>query len=115
MTYVLFDYKPGHVEARFSHGPKFDLINLDIRMVGDIAITTDCDEQGRKAAPVNRQRETTNLTVRMSSVFCAFKDFIRFLEAITLEVQDVLLTGKPKVWIKKICLCIIRKSETTPP
>lgn len=88
MTYVLFDYKPGHIEARFSHEPEFDFIELGIRMTGDITTTTECDEHGRKMEPVSYQKETADFTVYISSVFCPFKDFMRFLEAITLDVQE---------------------------
>ena len=88
MAYILFNYEPGSVEARFGHDTEFDFINLDIRMAGDITTTTECDDQGHKAEPVEHQKENTNFAIYMSSVYCPFKDFIRFLEAITLEVRE---------------------------
>lgn len=88
MAYTLFDYEPGRIEARFSHRTKYDYINLDIRMAGDITTTTECDDQGRKAKPVSYQKERADFTVYMSSVFCPFKNLIWFLEAITLWVQE---------------------------
>ncbi|SFU73526.1 hypothetical protein [Nitrosospira multiformis] len=96
MTYVLFDYKPGHIEARFSHEPEFDFIELRIRMTGDITTTTECDKHGRKTEPVSYQKETVDFTVYISSVFCPFKDFIRFLEAITLDVQECAFGWDPE-------------------
>ena len=88
MAYVLFDYTPGRIEVRFNHEPEFDFLNLNIRLIGDITTTTECDEQGGKTEAVDHQKDTVDFFVEMSSVWCPFKDFIRFLKAITLEVQE---------------------------
>ncbi len=88
MSGTFFDYEPGRIETQFSHDTEYDYINLDIRMDGDITTTTECDDQGRLAEPENHQKECAEFQVYLSSVFCPFGDFIRFLEAITLDVQE---------------------------
>lgn len=88
MTRILFEYEAGFIDASFSHVSEFDYIKLDIRMNGDITTTTECNIEGHWAEPEAHQKENVEFTVYMSSVFCPFKDFIRFLEAITLDVQE---------------------------
>ena len=88
MSGIFFDYEPGRIHARFSHRGKSDDINLEIRMDGDVTTTTDCDDEWHLAEPENWQKDGTEFTVYMSSVFCPFPDFIRFLEAISIEVQE---------------------------
>jgi hypothetical protein len=87
MAGTYFEYTPGRIATRFSHDAEFDYVNLDISMDGDITTTIDCDEDNRLGKPQDHKRERVNLRVFMSSVFCPFRDFLRFLEAITLEVQ----------------------------
>jgi hypothetical protein len=88
MTGTFFNYEAGRIDARFSHDTKFDYINLDISMEGANTTTTECDEEGRLAEPKNWQKDGVEFAVYMSSVLCPFRDFIRFLEAITIEVQE---------------------------
>jgi hypothetical protein len=88
MAGTFFDYEPGRIDTKFSHDSDFDYINLDIRMVGDITSTTECDDHGRFSDPVKHQSKPLEFSVYFSSVFCPFGDFIRFLEAITIEVQE---------------------------
>ncbi len=92
MSGTFLTYKPGRIDARFSHDQRFDYINLDIFLDGDITVTTDCDDEFRLATPENHKKENVEFQVYMSSVFCPFGDFIRFLEAITLEVQECSFT-----------------------
>ena len=91
-----FNYAPGRIEARFSHDTEFDYINLDIRMGGDITTTTECDDQGRLAKPESHQKEDAEFQVYISSVWCPFTDLIRFLEAITIEVQECSFSWDPE-------------------
>jgi hypothetical protein len=88
MTGILFHYQPGQIDAQFSHANKYDDIKLDIRMDGDVTITTECDNDRNLAQPEAYQKEAVEFSVYMSSVFCPFEDLIRFLEAISLEVQE---------------------------
>ncbi len=80
--------RPDHIEARFHHADEFDFIDLDIRLVGNVTLALECENQGEEVEPVRPEREAIDFTVYMSSVFCTFRDFIRFLEAITLEVKE---------------------------
>lgn len=87
MAGTYFEYTPGRIAARFSHDAEFDYINLDINMDGDVTTTIDCDDDKKLGLPQDHKRESVDLGVFMSSVCCPFRDFLRFLEAITLEVQ----------------------------
>lgn len=88
MAGTIFDYEAGRIYARFAHYGKTDFIQLDIRMDGDTIITTDCDDDWQKAEPEFYQKDSIEFSVYMSSTFCPFKDFIRFLEAITIDVKE---------------------------
>jgi hypothetical protein len=88
MTSILFEYEAGHIDATFSQDSRYDYIKLDMRMDGDITTTTECNLEGYLADPEQYQKEGVEFTVYMASVFCPFPDFIRFLEAITLDVQE---------------------------
>ena len=85
---TFFDYQPGRIQARFSHDTKFDYINLDIGLEGSITTTTECDDEWHLAEPKTSQGDRAEFTVYMSSVLCPFLDFIRFLEAISIDVQE---------------------------
>lgn len=96
MSGTFFDYGSGRLEARFSHDDEFDYINLDLTMKGEISITTDCDDQWRLERPVDHVKEGAEFQIYMTSVFCPFGDFIRFLEAITIEVQECSFEWNPE-------------------
>ena len=90
---LYFDYAPGHLEARFSHDLQFDYINLDLRLGGDVTSVTAYDPQGRSFGPeVRQQRASVEIQVYVSSVFCPFRDFVSFLEAICVGVQECAFT-----------------------
>jgi hypothetical protein len=57
-------------------------------MIGEIATTTECDDECNMAEPVRLNKEGVDFTIYMSSVFCPFRNFIRFLEAVFVEVQQ---------------------------
>ena len=88
MAGTIFDYKPGRINARFRHGSGFDTIVLRIRMSGATVITTPCDDQFQKGNPVNHVADRQDFSVYMTSVWCPFADFIRFLEAIVIQVRE---------------------------
>ena len=50
--------RPDHIEARFHHADEFDFIDLDIRLVGDITLALECEDQGEEVEPVRHERET---------------------------------------------------------
>ncbi len=85
---TFLDHIPGHLEARFKHDAEFDYIRLDLRVTGETAITIDADDFGRMSSPVEHVSDIVECSVYMSSAFCPFADFIRFLEAIAIEVQE---------------------------
>jgi len=88
MAVNFFDYTPGRIEARFSHGSDFDYVRLRLRMRSAAVTTTPCDGRLRIGRPVDYPAPRAHLSVYMTSVFCPFADFIRFLEAIAIQVQE---------------------------
>jgi hypothetical protein len=88
MAGTMFNYEAGRIDARFTHYGKGDYIQLDIRMDGDTIITTECDDNWQKAEPEFYQKDSIEFRVYMSADSWPFKDFIRFLEAITIGVQE---------------------------
>ena len=88
MSGIFFNYQPGRISARFQHGSGFDTIVLRIRMNGAIVTTTPCDDQFPKGNPVNHVARAKDFSVNMTSVWCPFADFIRFLEAIVIQVKE---------------------------
>ena len=85
---VSVEYEPSRLEARFSHDT-FDYIHLDLRIGGDVTWVTECDTRGESLAPaVRHQQASVEFTLYMSSPFCPFGDFVRFLEAVTIGVQE---------------------------
>jgi hypothetical protein len=88
MSGTVIDYQPGRIDARFHHGGDFDYIVLRVRM-SDAAVTTaPCDDEFRVGKPFARVAPRIDSSVYMTSVFCRFADFIRFLEAIAIQVQE---------------------------
>lgn len=96
MAGTFFDYQPGTIKARFSHDVEFDYISLDLTVGRDTTITTACDDQCRLDQPIRHQGDDLTVSVYVSSVFCPFNDFIRFLEAITIEVQECAFEWDPE-------------------
>lgn len=88
MAGTFLDYQPGRIEARFSHDEKFDYITLDVRLIGDVTTATACDDRGTFADPIDYQSAPVEFSLYFSSVYCPFRDFLRFLEAVTVEVQE---------------------------
>lgn len=88
MSGILFDYTPGRIDARFRHGSDFDYIVLRMRMSHAAATTAPCDDEFHVGKPVARVAPRIDCSVYMTSVFCPFADFIRFLEAIAVQVQE---------------------------
>lgn len=88
MAGTFFDYEPGSIRGSFSHEEKYDYINLDVELIQDVTIATACDDQFRPDLPERHQGDPLRFSVYFSSVFCPFGEFIRFLEAITIEVRE---------------------------
>jgi hypothetical protein len=96
MSGIFFNYEPGRIEAQFSHEAEFDYINLDLHVDGDTTISTECDDEFRPLKTESNQKDSADFQVYFSSVWCAFSDFIRFLEAITIEVQKCSFEWDPE-------------------
>lgn len=88
MAGSLFDYTLGKLEVRFEHGDGYDSINMHIKMYGEKITTTDCDDQFKKDDPIDHASPKLEFMVYMTSVWCPFADYIRFIEAIVIQVQE---------------------------
>ena len=89
MSIILFNYEAGLINATFKQDQRSHYIKLDIRMDGDITTTTERNiEEDMITEPEQHQKESVECAVYMSDTWCPFSDFIRFLEAITLDVQE---------------------------
>jgi hypothetical protein len=75
------------IDTLFGHDLEFDYINLRIKMQWAVTITTDYDDRFLHEKAVSHTAPC-ELTVYMSSVWCSFKGFVRFLEAIARQDQE---------------------------
>ena len=87
MSGIFFNYVPGRIDARFRHGA-WDSIILRIKMRDAVVTQTPCDDAFRLGKPINWRAHRVDCSVEMTSVFCPFGDFVRFLEAIAVQVQE---------------------------
>jgi hypothetical protein len=95
---LTFRYQPGTMHARFYHST-YDYIELDIRMGGDTTWVQpvepgSCEPLG----PEQRHAEASiEQTVYFSTPMrCGFTGLIRFLEAITIGVEECAFTWDPE-------------------
>lgn len=89
MTAYSFDYVAGRVSAHFEHGESFDFLVIDLKLDGEVTRVTTYDPESQSEGatqdiPVN----AAHLRFEFSSVFCPCRDLIRFLEAVTVGVQE---------------------------
>lgn len=87
MSGVIIAWEAGVLEAGFRHD-RFDYLMLDIHMHGAVRVDTEVDDLFRKGRPDVSPMDGLRLSMRMSSTFCPIRDFIRFLEAIVVGVQE---------------------------
>jgi hypothetical protein len=94
---LTFRYQPGSMHARFYHST-CDYIEMDLRMGGDTTWVQEVEPGScEPLSPERRVAEASvEHTVYFSSVFCAFPSFIRFLEAITIGVDECGFTWDPE-------------------
>jgi len=88
MAGVFFDYTPGRIDARFRHASMSGMIVLRIRMSNAFMTTTESDENWKLGESVNHYQRAVDESMLISSVFCPFRDYIRFLEAVVMQVQE---------------------------
>ncbi len=84
------------LDAHFSHGSDFDYIRLRMRLGAPLVRPA-----GRCGGPPIGATEQTRLprlavSVHMTSVFCPFADFVRFLEAMAIDVQECAFNWDPE-------------------
>ncbi len=91
-----FDYTPGKLEVRFEHGDGFDTIDMFIKMYGEKITTTDCDDQFKKDDPIDHESPKLEFMVYITSVWCPFADYIRFIEGIVIQVQECSFSWDPE-------------------
>ena len=85
---VFFDYTPGRIDARFRHAAMSGMIVLRIRMSEAFVTTTQSDENWKLGESVNHYQRSVDESVFIWATFCPFRDYIRFLEAVALQVQE---------------------------
>ncbi len=96
MAGTFFEYTPGKLEARFEHGDGYDRINMYIKMYGEKITTTDCDDNFKEGDPIDHESPRLEFMVYMTSVWCPFADYIRFIEAIVIQVQECSFSWDPE-------------------
>ncbi len=85
---VFFDYTPGRIDARFRHASRSGMIVLRIRMSEAFVTTTQSDESWKLSESVNHYQRAVDESMFIWATFCPFLDYIRFLEAVALQVQE---------------------------
>ena len=88
MAGIFFDYTPGQIDVAFKHGYLSCFIDLRIRMADAIVTTTPCDENWKLGKPTDHRENGIEESVCFSAIFCPFKDYIRFLEGVCLQIQE---------------------------
>lgn len=86
---LTFRSQPGGLNARFYHSI-FDYIELDLRMGGDTTWVQEVELETTRTRGAEKRfaKPSVEYTVCFSSLSCAFPGFIRFLEAITIGVEE---------------------------
>jgi hypothetical protein len=85
---VFFDYTPGRIDARFRHAAMSGMIVLRIRMSEAFVTTTQSDENWKLGESANHYQRAVDESMFIWATFCPFRDYIRFLEAVALQVQE---------------------------
>jgi len=85
---VFFDYTPGRIDARFRNAAMSGMIVLRIRMSEAFVTTTQSDENWKLGESVNHYQRAVDESMFIWATFCPFRDYIRFLEAVALQVQE---------------------------
>jgi hypothetical protein len=82
-----FDYEPGSIKACFIQ-KEFDYIYLDISLTGHVVIQTHLQSENEPGTPIRHQKKGIDLALHITSQECPFKDFVTFLEAIAIDVEE---------------------------
>ena len=92
-----FAYEPGSITVRFSQ-TKFDYIHLDIGLTGHVVIQTHLQNHHEAGTPTRHQKKDVDIAVHITSQECPFHDFVTFLEAISIDVEECAFT-----WNAEFC------------
>lgn len=92
-----FDYEPGSIKACFTQ-KEFDYIYLDIGLTGHAVKQTHLQSHNDPGTPIRHQKKGIDLALHITSQECPFYDFIHFLEAISLDVEECAFT-----WDAEFC------------
>lgn len=76
------------IEAAFSHAEAFDFIDLRIAFDGMAFSSSPVSSNTYDGPWEDIPCEHADFLIYFSSVFCAFRDFVKFLEAIAVGVEQ---------------------------
>ena len=85
---MFFDYTPGRIDASFRHASRSGMIVLRISLAEAFVTTTESDENWNLGKSVNHYQRSVDESMFIWATFCPFRDYIRFLEAVALQVQE---------------------------
>jgi hypothetical protein len=91
ITCTDFAYEAGNIKVRFSQ-MEFDYIYITIHLIGHVVIQTHFGGDDETETPVRRQKKNVDFEVDIASLECPFYDFIRFLEGISLDIEECAFT-----------------------
>lgn len=83
--------KAGSINVLFSQ-MEFDYIYLNIHLTGHVVIQTHLGGDDETETPIRHQKRDVDFEVEIASLECPFYDFITFLEAISLDVEECAFT-----------------------
>lgn len=90
MTSLFFSYKVGRLEVRFEQG-NFDRINIELRLFGDTTTVREANKAEDGFVTVGLKTDEKafqKVECHFSTVFSPFSNFILWLEAVALGVQE---------------------------
>lgn len=88
MTKIFFEYYPGHVDVRFIHDKVYQDLRLWVRLRGEQHLEKYVDDQFNPAGEQLFEAPIQNVSCRISPVFCPFHNYLKWLEAIVIDVQE---------------------------
>jgi hypothetical protein len=87
MSGRMFDYQDGRVDVSFRH-EKHDWLRMRVRAYGEAQTMTDLSDDFEPTRRRVLAIPKTQISCRISSVFCPFRDLLAWLEAIAAGVQE---------------------------
>jgi hypothetical protein len=87
MSKVLIDHSSGRIKARFRHAARPWMVVLRIRLFKEVT-TSKLGEGWQQRDSVAHHRRSADESMYFWSTACPIRDYLRFLEAVTLQVQE---------------------------